>query len=136
MKGKDLFLSANLKCIDCHKLGDTGKAIGPDLSKIGAERSADELLESLLLPSRRVEPAYQSYILKSVDGQAVTGVLVKRDAKTTTLKDATDKLHTFANGDIEEFKPARESLMPSGLLNDLTPQQAADLLEFLKTSGK
>jgi putative heme-binding domain-containing protein len=136
VKGKALFLSANLKCIDCHKLGDTGKAIGPDLAKIGAERSADELLESLLLPSRRVEPAYQSYILKSVDGQAVTGVLVKRDAKTTTLKDATDKLHTFANADIDEFKPARESLMPSGVLNDLTPQQAADLLEFLKTSGK
>ncbi len=136
VKGKALFLTANLKCIDCHKLGDTGKTIGPDLSKIGAERSADELLESMLLPSRRVEPKYQSYILKSIDGTAVTGVLVSRDGKNTSIRDATDKLHTYANADIEEFKPARESLMPSGLLNDLTPQQAADMLEFLKTSGK
>ena len=135
-KGKEVFLAAGSKCLDCHKHGGQGKEIGPDLSHIGSERSAEELLESLLLPSRRVEAKYQGYVLKSLDGQAVSGVLVKRDAKGTTLRDATDKLHTFPTGDIDEFKPARESLMPSGLLGDMTPQQAADLLEFLKRSKK
>ena len=134
-KGKAVFLLAANKCVDCHKHGGTGKEIGPDLTAIGKDRTKDELLESMLLPSRRVEAKYQSYILRAHDGRAVTGVLVKRDAKETVLRDATNKEHTFAAADIDTFTPARESIMPSGLLNDLTPQQAADLLEFLKASG-
>jgi putative heme-binding domain-containing protein len=135
-RGKAVFLTAANKCIDCHKHGGQGKEIGPDLTAIGKERTRDELLESLLLPSRRVEPKYQSYILKAEDGRAVTGVLVKRDAKETVLRDATNKEHTFAANDIDQFTPARESLMPTGLMADLTPQQAADLLEFLTQSKK
>lgn len=134
-KGKAVFLLAANKCVDCHKHGGTGKEIGPDLTTIGKDRSKDELLESLLLPSRRVEAKYQSYVVQGTDGKAVVGVLVKRDAKETVLRDATNKEHTFAAADIDKFTPARESLMPSGLLNDLTPQQAADLLEFLRASG-
>jgi putative heme-binding domain-containing protein len=133
-RGRAVFLTATNKCVDCHKHGGTGKEIGPDLTAIGKDRTRDELLESLLLPSRRVEPKYQSYILKCEDGRAVTGVLVKRDAKETTLRDAQNKDHTFAAKDIDQFTPARESLMPGGLLADLTPQQAADLLEFLVRS--
>jgi putative heme-binding domain-containing protein len=134
-KGKAVFLLAANKCVDCHKHGGTGKEIGPDLSAIGKDRSKDELLESLLLPSRRVEAKYQSYTVQCTDGKAVTGVLVKRDAKETVLRDAQNKEHTFPAADIDKFTPARESLMPSGQLADLTPQQAADLLEFLRASG-
>jgi putative heme-binding domain-containing protein len=134
-KGKAVFLLAANKCVDCHKHGGTGQEIGPDLTAIGKDRTKEELLESLLLPSRRVEAKYQSYVLRAHDGRAVTGVLMKRDAKETVLKDATNKEHTFAAADIDTFTPARESLMPSGLMGDLTPQQAADLLEFLKASG-
>lgn len=135
-KGKAVFLLAANKCVDCHKHGGTGKEIGPDLTAIGKDRSKDELLESMLLPSRRVEAKYQSYVLRAHDGRAVTGVLVKRDAKETVLRDATNKEHTFKAADIDTFTPARESLMPGGLLADLTPQQAADLLEFLSQSKK
>ena len=116
------------------KHGGSGKEIGPDLTTIGKDRSKDELLESLLLPSRRVEAKYQSYVVQGTDGKTVVGVLVKRDAKETVIRDATNKEHTFAAADIDKFTPARESLMPAGLLNDLTPQQAADLLEFLTRS--
>ena len=133
-KGKVVFLLAANKCVDCHKHGGTGKEIGPDLTAVGKDRTKDELLESLLLPSRRVEAKYQSYVLRALDGRAVTGVLVKRDAKETVLRDVQNKEHAFAAADIDTFTPARESLMPSGLLTDLTPQQAADLLEFLVQS--
>jgi putative heme-binding domain-containing protein len=135
-KGKAVFLLAANKCVDCHKHGGTGKEIGPDLTAIGKDRSKDELLESLLLPSRRVEAKYQSYTVQCTDGKAVTGVLVKRDAKETVIRDAQNKEHTFPAADIDKFTPARESLMPSGQLADLTPQQAADLLEFLVQSKK
>ena len=133
-KGKALFLAAANKCIDCHKHGNTGKEIGPDLTAIGKERSRDELLESILLPSRRVEPKYQAYTVQCTDGRAVVGVLVKKDAKETVIRDATGKDHTFPAADIDKFTPARDSIMPAGLLADLTPQQAADLLEFLVRS--
>ena len=130
-RGKALFTLERMQCINCHKHEGKGNEIGPDLSKIGKERSRDELLESLLDPSRRVEPKFQSYILKTIDGQALTGLLVSKDAKQVVLKDALNKLHTVAVEDVELLQPSRQSLMPSGLLADLTPQQAADLLEWL-----
>lgn len=133
-KGKAVFLAVANKCVDCHKHGGTGKEIGPDLTAIGKDRTKDELLESILLPNRRVEAKYQAYVVQCHDGKSVVGVLVKRDAKETVIRDATNKDHTFAAADIDKFTPARESLMPSGLLADLTPQQAADLLEFLVQS--
>jgi putative heme-binding domain-containing protein len=134
--GKAIFLLAANKCIDCHQHSGQGKEIGPELTTIAKTRSKDELLESLLLPSRRVEAKYQSYILRCEDGQCHTGVIVKRDATMTILRDATGKDHQYKTADIESLTPARESIMPSGLLADMTPQQAADLLEFLMKSGK
>ena len=133
-RGKAVFLAAANKCIDCHKHGGTGKEIGPDLTAIGKDRPRDDLLESILLPSRRVEPKYQAYVVQDTGGKAVVGVLVKKDAKETVVRDSAGKEHTFAAADIDKFTPARESIMPAGLLADLTPQQAADLLEFLVRS--
>ncbi len=130
-RGKELFWAQKSQCSTCHQIDGKGTAVGPDLSQIGKSRSREELLESILDPSRRIEPAFQPFLLKTLDGRAVTGLLVKRDDKEVVLKDAQNKEVRVAKDDIETLQPARESIMPTGALADLTAQQAADLLEYL-----
>jgi len=133
-KGKDFVFSERSRCTTCHKIDGAGTDLGPDLSHIGKTRSSEHLLESVLDPSRKIEPAFQPYILKTADGRALTGILVKRDASEVVLKDAQGKLHPVPAADIDSLVPSRESLMPSGAFADLTPQQAADVIAYL--SGK
>jgi putative heme-binding domain-containing protein len=132
-RGETLFWSPTMNCGSCHKVGDRGTEIGPDLSHIGKLRPRDELLESILEPSRRIEPQYAAYVARTADGQTLTGLLVRRDATAVVLRDAQNKEITLAAARVEELRPSRLSLMPEGQLAGLTAQEAADLLEYLAT---
>ncbi len=132
-RGEKLFWSQTVNCGSCHKVGDRGTPIGPDLTVIGKQRSRADLLESILEPSRRIEPKYAAYSAQVADGRSVTGLLVKRDDKQVVLRDGQNKEIVLPAGDVEQLRPSRTSLMPDGQLAGLTAQQAADLLEYLAT---
>ncbi|HND51428.1 MAG TPA: PQQ-dependent sugar dehydrogenase, partial [Pirellulaceae bacterium] len=130
-RGKELFWAMSSKCASCHKVGDQGVNLGPELTAIGKKRSRDELLDSLLNPSRVVEPAFTAYQVTSGDGRTFTGLLVKRDAQQVVIRDVQNKEVTLPAADVERVQPSRTSLMPDGLLSQFTPQEAADLLAYL-----
>jgi putative heme-binding domain-containing protein len=132
-QGEKLFWSQAVNCGSCHKIGDRGTSIGPDLSSIGKLRPREDLLESILEPSRRIEPKYASYVAQMADGRSITGLLVKRDDKEVVLRDAQNKEITLAAKKVEELRPSRTSLMPDGQMAGLTAQEAADLLDYLAT---
>ena len=134
VRGKEVFLAEKQQCMKCHKYQDKGIDIGPDLTKIGKDRSPTDLTESLLEPSRRVEAKYQAYTVKTLDGRSFTGLITKRDEKELVLREANNMEMRLKADNIEEVRASRQSLMPDGLLADLTPQQAADLLAFLRGS--
>ena len=94
-------------------------------------RSRAELLESVLEPSRRVEPKYAAYVAHTAAGLSHTGLLVQRDAKVVVLRDAQNKEVILNAAEVEVLRPSRTSLMPEGQLAGLTAQEAADLLEYL-----
>ncbi len=130
-RGEKLFWSTAVNCGSCHKIGAQGTAIGPELSAIGNLRSREDLLESILEPSRRIEPKYAAYVAQTTDGRSHTGLLVRRDERTVVLRDAQNKEIVLPARDIELFQPSRLSLMPASQLAGLTGQQAADLLQYL-----
>ncbi len=132
-RGEKLFWSKELNCSSCHQVGGKGTAVGPDLSAIGKLRPREDLLESILEPSRRIEPQYATYVAQTVDGRSFAGVLVKRDDKAVVLRDAQNKEVTLRAKDVEQLRPTRTSLMPEGQLAGLTAQEAADLLDYLTT---
>jgi putative heme-binding domain-containing protein len=132
-RGEKLFWSQPIHCGSCHRIGDRGTPVGPDLSTIGTLRSREDLLDSLLAPSRRIEPKYAAYSALTADGVSQTGLLVKRGEESVVLRDAENKDIILAAQDVEELRPARNSLMPDGQLAGLTAQEAADLLEYLAT---
>src|SRR5205823_3621517 len=130
-RGEKVFWSTALNCGSCHKIGERGTAVGPDLSAIGKLRGREDLLESILEPSRRIEPKYAAYVAQTADGRSLTGLLVRRDASAVVLRDGQNKEIVLAARDVEVLQPSRLSLMPDGQLAGLTAQQAADLLEYL-----
>ncbi len=132
-RGEKLFWSQAVNCSSCHRIGGRGTPVGPDLSTIGKLRPREDLLESILEPSRRIEPKYETYVAHTADGRLVTGLLVKRDGKEVVLRDGQNKQIVLAAKDVEELRPSRTSLMPDGQLASLTAQEAADLLEYLAT---
>src|SRR5690606_12630294 len=89
--GEQLFWSQKLNCSKCHRIGDQDARVGPELTTIGERRSAEELLESLLSPSLRVEPKYAAYTVHTVDGRSLAGLLVRRDEKVVKLRDGENK---------------------------------------------
>jgi putative heme-binding domain-containing protein len=122
-----------VNCGSCHRVGDRGTPVGPDLSAIANLRPREDLLESILEPSRRVEPKYAAYSAHTADGRSFNGLLVKRDANEVVLRDGQNREVTLATGTVEELRPSRLSLMPEGQLAGLTAQEAADLLEYVAT---
>jgi putative heme-binding domain-containing protein len=133
--GEKLFWSEAANCGKCHQIGKRGSTVGPDLSTIGKQRTREDLLSSLLTPSRRIEPKFATYLVQTTDGRTIAGVLVKRDETQVTLRESQGKEVTFATPDIEDLRPSPISLMPDSQLAGLTPQEAADLLEYLVTKS-
>ena len=129
--GETIFFNKEMKCATCHKVGEKGGAVGPELTAIGKTRSRAELLDSLLAPSARVETQFAAYLVRTKSEKSVTGLLVRRDEKQVVIRDAEGKDHAVAADDVETVSPSRVSLMPDGQMSGLTPQEAADLLEYL-----
>lgn len=130
-RGEQLFWSQAVNCGKCHRIGDRGTLVGPDLSAIGKQRKTEDLLESLLWPSRRIEPKYAVYLAVTTDGRSFTGLLIRRDESAVVLRDAQGKEINLAAKEVDELRPSHLSLMPDGQLANLTAQEAADLLEYL-----
>lgn len=136
-RGQNLFLNAaGLQCRNCHKVGDKGLSFGSDLNRIGKKYPRGELLDSIVHPSRKIDPKHVTYLLVRHDGTVATGLLVEkteREVVLNTFKDGKPQNIRVLTEHIEELVPQSKSLMPDGQLRDLTAQQAADLLEYLST---
>ncbi|MGB7345070.1 MAG: PQQ-dependent sugar dehydrogenase [Pirellulaceae bacterium] len=136
-RGRELYVNGSgVTCKQCHRIGDTGPQVGPDLKSIGATRKPEEILQSILDPSAKIEEQYRGYIALMSDGQVITGLKQSESDENVHLVDAQGKVHELAQDEIEELKPMDKSLMPERLLADLTAEQAADLLAFLKSQNQ
>lgn len=131
-RGRRLFFeTAAVQCKQCHRIGNQGTELGPDLTEIGKKYNLAQLLESIAEPSKKIDPKFASYLIETSSGQVHTGLLVEKNDREVVLKDAQNKQLLVPVDEIEVFVPQQKSLMPESLLRDLTAQEAADLLEFL-----
>jgi putative heme-binding domain-containing protein len=132
VRGKRLFHEArDIQCRSCHRVHEQGNDVGPDLTRIGKKYDPRRLLESILEPSKNIDPQFATWLIETVDGKVHSGLLVDKDEDTVVLKDAQNKQHRLPRERIDGMYPQRKSLMPDLLLRDLTAQQAADLLAYL-----
>ena len=111
--------------------GGAGTDLGPVLDAIGAKYGSRDLLRQIRGASREIDPRYASHAVATRDGQVHVGLLVEMTDRALVLRDAQDRTIRIPTSNVEQHATRPASLMPEGLLRELTPQQAADLLEFL-----
>jgi quinoprotein glucose dehydrogenase len=130
-RGMRLFFErSELSCVRCHKVGSTGGDVGPELTKIAADKRRDYLLEAIVAPSKTIARNFESVVVLDTDGVTHTGVLKQEDAHKLTLMTAEGKLVTIEQDAIEARKPGK-SPMPEDVIKHLTKQELRDLVEFL-----
>jgi putative heme-binding domain-containing protein len=122
---------AGALCINCHQLNGKGREIGPDLQRIGAKYNSAQLLDSILDPSKLIEPAYAAVTVDATDGESYSGFVRERNGGDLVLRDVAGQDHRFTRQQIRKLSPGKLSLMPAGLLQAMTAQEAADLITYL-----
>src|SRR2546425_5277969 len=113
------------KCLDCHRIGETGSRRGPDLSDVGNRRSPDALHRATVAPDEEVLPEHRFVRVVTKDGTSVVGRLLNQDAFSIQLMNKDEQLKSYLKSNLREHTILTKRMMPS-YEGTLTMQQAAD----------
>jgi len=133
--GRRALAAAN--CLKCHRLAQSGSPIGPDLTAVGRRFDPRAIAESIIEPSKIVDPKYRTTVWVLSSGLVVTGraaMVSGKEIKVETNPLGSETV-TIARDEIDSSHPAETSPMPSGLLDTLTLDEMLDLLAFLRAGG-
>jgi len=122
-------------CALCHRHGELGANIGPDLTGM-AVHPKSELLVHILDPNRSVEGNFRTYNVQTVDGSIVTGMLAGESKTAIEIINVQGKREVVLREDIDQLIGSQKSLMPEGFESQMAQAEMRDLLEFLTSKGK
>ena len=125
-EGRRLFFE---RCALCHQLGEAGVAVGPAVTSMRGLRKRG-ILEAILSPSREVAPQYLA-VTVATDSEVATGVISAETDQSIVVRQAGGIEQRISKADVTSVRSEGMSLMPTGLLGDLTSEQVASLLEFI-----
>lgn len=126
-KGRILYDQA---CAMCHRMGGNGAVIGPQLDGISS-RGVSRVIEDILAPNRNLDPAFQALLIKTKNGEVVSGLLRKEEENLVTLANTSGAEITIKTEDILSREILRQSLMPDNFGELFNNQQLVDLVGFL-----
>ncbi len=135
-QGQDALASA--QCLLCHKIGDEGGSVGPDLTSIGSRFSRRDILESIIDPSKVISEQYVNTEFTLQDGTLVVGRLVAEDIDKIVVRPSmlAPEMRTHLQSDVKSRESSRVSPMPPGLISLLNREELLDLLAYLEAGGK
>ena len=128
--GRKLFFGDRLVCGKCHKVGNEGGLIGPDLSNL-IHRDYESVMRDIVRPSAAINPDHiaQNFLLK--DGEAFSGAVVAESEKSLTIGLSSGETIEIPRSGIARREVSSLSLMPEGLLGAATVEEKRDLMAFL-----
>ena len=132
VRGKELITK---HCLICHKLNEEGHEVGPNFVEV-ANTPDDGMLQEILAPSRKIDPQFRNFVVETVDGKVINGVIASESATSVTLRQQEGKSETILRKDIDAMNASDVSLMPADLYKSITPQDLADLLGYLRSELK
>jgi putative membrane-bound dehydrogenase-like protein len=131
LAGKVVF---QIQCAICHRHSGEGAEVGPDLTGIGNQPASAILLHTLV-PNYEILPEYQTTTVETNDGRQVSGRILSESAHSIRLKTSFGTEETLLRSRIKRMESPGTSLMPDGLEQNMSQQDLADLLAFLKGSS-
>ncbi|MFM7163860.1 MAG: PVC-type heme-binding CxxCH protein [Planctomycetaceae bacterium] len=123
------------RCAACHRQNGVGHEVGPNLASL-TSRDPALLLSAILDPSGAVEAKYLNFVAVTESGRSAAGMLTTETATGLTFMAAEGRTETLLRAEIEELRSTGKSLMPEGLEKELSQQDLADVIEFVRGLGK
>jgi putative heme-binding domain-containing protein len=129
-RGRTLFATEKAACATCHRVHGTGPRTAPDLSDVGAVRTAAALQRSMLDPTRSMLPINRPTTIVTTAGATIRGRRTNEDTFSVQVVDDRERLVTVLKKEIKSMALAKESPMPS-VAKRLSPDEVADLVAYL-----
>jgi putative heme-binding domain-containing protein len=131
--GSKLFFDSKGKaqCAKCHAVGGEGGRVGPSLDRIASRRAAEYVMQSILEPSKDIDPQYEAVQVVTTKGRTVVGLRVNESNFSIQLREENGQFHSFLKRDLEEVVVLKKSLMPDNLAEQLTVKELHDLFAYL-----
>jgi putative heme-binding domain-containing protein len=129
--GRELFRAQ--ACIHCHTYANGQRPKGPHLVDIGKRSTKQELLMSILNPGKTIAQGFDTWSFLLDDGRVFTGFVALESAETVTIRQTDGLPQEFPRDVIDERIKQEVSMMPNGIVNNLTPEQLADLVAYLQS---
>ncbi|MCF6287016.1 MAG: c-type cytochrome, partial [Candidatus Hydrogenedentes bacterium] len=134
VKGKAIFFSEELaQCYRCHRIGEAGNEVGPNLTVIGEKFGREGILEAILYPSAAISQEYEVWILETEWDGFLSGFIVSENDDEIQFMDATGTVKALNKEDIIDRRRSTTSLMPTGLAETMSAQDLSDLVAYLAT---
>ncbi|HLJ12672.1 MAG TPA: c-type cytochrome [Planctomycetaceae bacterium] len=133
--GEELFFDEKGKalCAKCHTVNRKGGRVGPTLDRIAARRSPEFIMESIVQPSKFIDPLFESVQVVTGAGKVIVGLRINETNFSIQLREENGLFHSFNKRDLEEFRVMDKSMMPENLAEQLTVKQLHDVFAFLMT---
>ncbi len=131
-KGFEVFKNI---CAKCHRHGDTGETIAPNLTGFNVHPKS-KILQKMLDPNSSVEGNYRQYTVTTKTGRVINGLLAAETKTAFEIVDTEAKRHVVLRDDIEEMTASNRTIMPEGFEKQLSKDDIINLLEFLTAKGK
>ncbi len=131
IRGQALFEGKG-QCTSCHRVGETGSALGPNLTAAGTQLTVEQLRKSLLNPDPAISLTYQRYRVITRDGKTISGRLLNQDPYSLQMIDSDNRLVAFERSELREWGFMQTPSMPS-YNKTLNTDELADLLAYLES---
>jgi len=128
--GRNVFLSnPTAQCVRCHALDGSGGKVGPAMDDIGNRLTREQILESLIEPSKRIAPGYGSVVLTLTNGQEVTGLLEEENEEALILRTSDAEPLEVAHSRIKTRRNLPSGMPAMGKM--ISKRELRDLIEYL-----
>ena len=118
-------------CAKCHQMNGVGAVVGPDLATV-RNRTAESLLADILIPSQSIAQMYEAWVVETVSSGMLEGVIGEQTSTTITLVHEQGKKDVIPRAAIKQMYVSNLSAMPEDVDKEVTPEQMADVIAYLK----
>jgi len=131
--GRQIFFDPKSKvaCAKCHTIDGEGGRVGPALDRIASRRAAEFIMESILQPSKDIDPQYESLQIVTKKGLTIVGMRVNQTNFSVQLREVDGRFHSFDKSELDEVNVLKTSLMPEDVAVHLSVKELHDVFAYM-----